>query len=46
MEDKFDKILSNKIRELSDNNEIPYNPEHWNMLLKHLFLNNHLNYYY
>ena len=33
MEDKFDKILSNKIRELSNNNEIPYNPEHWNMLL-------------
>ena len=33
MEDKFDKILSNKIRELSNNNEIPYNLEHWNMLL-------------
>ncbi|UMB61253.1 hypothetical protein MHL31_03390 [Lutibacter sp. A80] len=28
----FDKILSDKIREVSNNNEIPYNPEHWNML--------------
>jgi len=33
MEDKFDKILSNKIKNLSENREIPYNPEHWDMLL-------------
>ncbi|UMB54683.1 hypothetical protein MKD41_04245 [Lutibacter sp. A64] len=32
MKDDFDKILSDKIREVSNNNEIPYNPEHWNML--------------
>ncbi|WP_111708446.1 outer membrane beta-barrel protein [Lutibacter citreus] len=33
MEDKFDKILSNKIKDLVENNEVPYNPEHWDMLL-------------
>lgn len=33
MEDKFDKILSNKIKKLSENREIPYNPEHWDLLL-------------
>lgn len=32
MKDDFDKILSDKIREVSNNSEIPYNPEHWNML--------------
>lgn len=32
MKEDFDKILSDKIREVSNNSEIPYNPEHWNML--------------
>lgn len=32
MKDDFDKILSNKIREVSNNNEIPYNPAHWDLL--------------
>ncbi len=33
MEDKFDKILSNKIKEVFDNRDVAYNPEHWNMLI-------------
>lgn len=33
MKDEFDKILSNKIKEVIDNQDIPYNPEHWKMLL-------------
>ena len=33
MKDEFDKILSNKIKEVVDNQDIPYNPEHWKMLL-------------
>lgn len=32
MKDNFDKKLSEKIREISNNNEIPYNPAHWNLL--------------
>lgn len=32
MKDNFDKILSDKIKEVSNKNEIPYNPAHWNML--------------
>tara|TARA_R110001583_G_scaffold57921_7_gene173083 strand:- start:1032 stop:2423 length:1392 start_codon:yes stop_codon:yes gene_type:complete len=33
MEDKFDKTLSNKIKEVTENRDIPYNPEHWKMLM-------------
>ncbi len=33
MKDKFDKILSNKIKDTFENREIPYNPEHWEMLV-------------
>ena len=33
MEDKFDKIFRKKVKELSENNEVPYNPAHWNLLL-------------
>ncbi|REE81721.1 hypothetical protein BX611_1257 [Lutibacter oceani] len=33
MEDKFDKIFSAKVKEVTENNEAPYNPEHWNLLL-------------
>ncbi|HEY9168130.1 MAG TPA: Lpg1974 family pore-forming outer membrane protein [Lutibacter sp.] len=33
MEDNFDKILSNKIKESLENSNVPYNPEHWNMLV-------------
>lgn len=32
MKDNFDKILSDKIKEVTSKNEIPYNPEHWNLL--------------
>jgi len=32
MEDKFDKILGNKIRESVNSMEFSYNPEHWNKL--------------
>jgi len=32
MKDNFDKKLSDKIKEVSNSNEIAYNPEHWNML--------------
>ncbi len=33
MEDNFDKILANRIKELVDANEVPYNAAHWNQLL-------------
>lgn len=33
MNDKFDKILSNKIRETFENREVEYNPEHWEILI-------------
>ena len=33
MNDKFDKILSNKIKETLSTREVQYNPEHWAMLL-------------
>ncbi len=33
MNDKFDKILTNKIIESLENREVEYNPEHWQMLL-------------
>lgn len=33
MKDKFDKILSNKIKDTLENREIIYNPEHWEMLV-------------
>lgn len=33
MEDKFDKILSNKIKEVTQKSDIPYNPEHWERLM-------------
>lgn len=33
MKDKFDKILSDKIKEVAENRDIPYNPEHWKMLV-------------
>ncbi|MEX1382050.1 hypothetical protein, partial [Lutibacter sp.] len=32
MKDNFDKKLSDRIKEVSNNNEIPYNPAHWNLL--------------
>ncbi len=32
MKDDFDKILSDKIKEVSSKTEIPYNPEHWFLL--------------
>lgn len=32
MEDKFDKILGDKIRESVDSMDFSYNPEHWNRL--------------
>lgn len=32
MKDDFDKILSDKIKEVSSKTEIPYNPEHWILL--------------
>ena len=32
MKDNFDKILSDKIKEVSNKNKIPYNPAHWNLL--------------
>ncbi len=34
MKDHFDKILSNKIKDSIDNQQIKYNPEHWDMLVK------------
>ncbi len=34
MKDNFDKILSNKIKDSIDNQQIKYNPEHWDMLVK------------
>jgi len=33
MNDKFDKILSHKIKQTLENREVEYNPEHWDMLL-------------
>lgn len=33
MKDKFDKILSSKIKDLIENKEYPYNSEHWDMLI-------------
>lgn len=33
MEDKFDEILGNKIRELTESSDASYNPEHWELLL-------------
>ncbi|NLP58761.1 outer membrane beta-barrel protein [Lutibacter sp. B1] len=33
MEDNFDKILGNKIKEVFENRDVPYNPEHWEMLI-------------
>ena len=33
MEDNFDKILADKIRDLSENTEFPYNAAHWDQLL-------------
>ncbi len=33
MEDNFDKIFSDKIKDVIENNEIQYNPEHWNQLV-------------
>ncbi|MDP3314066.1 outer membrane beta-barrel protein [Lutibacter sp.] len=33
MEDNFDKILSNKIKEVFEKSVVPYNPEHWKMLV-------------
>lgn len=33
MRDNFDKILSNKIKEVLENSDVPYNPEHWKMLV-------------
>ena len=33
MEDKFDKILRDKIKEASENQDFTYNPEHWKMLM-------------
>ena len=33
MEDNFDKIFANKIKELTNNIEVPYNPAHWDQLL-------------
>ncbi|GGK49820.1 MULTISPECIES: outer membrane beta-barrel protein [Flavobacteriaceae] len=32
MKDNFDKKLSDRIKEVSNNNEIPFNPTHWNMM--------------
>ena len=32
MKDNFDKKLSEKIKEVSNKNEVPYNPAHWNLL--------------
>ncbi|MBK5207984.1 MAG: PorT family protein [Flavobacteriaceae bacterium] len=33
MEDNFDKILRDKIKEVSKNQDFAYNPEHWRMLM-------------
>ena len=33
MEDNFDKILANKIKDITKNSEYPYNPKHWDMLI-------------
>ena len=33
MEDNFDKILRDKIKEVSKNQNFTYNPEHWEMLM-------------
>lgn len=33
MEENFDKKLSNKIKVVIENQKLPYNPEHWDMLL-------------
>ena len=33
MKDKFDKILSNKIKKVFENRDVTYNPEHWEMLI-------------
>jgi len=33
MEDNFDKILANKIKDVTKNHEYPYNPKHWDKLM-------------
>ncbi|MGV8945816.1 MAG: outer membrane beta-barrel protein [Lutibacter sp.] len=33
MEDKFDKILKDKIKEVIEHQDFTYNPEHWEMLM-------------
>lgn len=33
MKDNFDKILRDKIKEVTENRDLPYNPEHWKMLV-------------
>ncbi len=33
MKDNFDKILSDKIKEVTENRDLPYNPKHWEMLV-------------
>ncbi len=33
MKEKFDKKLSTKIKEVVENQNLPYNPEHWELLL-------------
>jgi len=33
MMEKFDKKLSNRIKEVIDDQNLPYNPEHWELLL-------------
>ena len=34
MEENFDKKLSSKIKEVIEESNVPYNPKHWEMLLK------------